>query len=163
MDESQWLPKGTAIINPERQAKLNISVEYAGDGSIKYAKAQEPITIMAYLYRNGTLDDAEYQAGKEYQMAREIFRSFTSRQRMTASYGDATPSWVSEDFGRERVYSMIVRMMPRSYQSAIDYAVDAVTRERKHIPVDTFQRAFGRLAGVMDCIQKEIDAQREMV
>lgn len=159
MDETQWLPKGIAIITPQRQAKLNIAIEYSHDGSIKYAKSHEPVTILTHLYRTGHLDDLEYSSGRDYQIWREIFRSHCSRQRMAASYGDTpTGSWNSEHSGREQAYSMVIRLLPHTYQKIVDYAVDGLKTENRRYMPEPFQKAFGRLVGAMEHVKKHLDS-----
>lgn len=165
MDESQWLPKGIAIINPERQAMLGIHVEYDAEGLVKYARTMLPPTILQYLHRNHILDDIELENGRDYQQWREMFRAFCSNQRMTANYGELRIT-NREGYGiRESAYGKLIRQLPRAHAKWVEYALDT------HVNPDTekttrqtgeiYQRVFNRLGAVMDMVRNELDNHME--
>lgn len=161
MDETQWLPKGHAIITPERQRMLSIDVEYDGQGIIKYARAQTGKTVLQYLHDQHILDDEEYHNGRDYEFWREMFRAFCSSQRMTASYDSSNKGQRSGDGNREYAYSKLLRMLPGSYQIYINYAIDrpAIANNLFYVKPQhsQFQRVFNRLGASMNIIREEIE------
>jgi hypothetical protein len=160
MDESQWLPKGVEIINPERRSMLGIHVEYDVEGVVKYARANMHPNILQYLHQQHILDDLEYENGRDYQQWREMFRAFCSNQRMTANYGEMRIT-CREGYGiRESAYGKLIRQLPVTHSKAIDYAIDTETtpileKQARRLSED-YQRVFNRLGAVMDIIREEM-------
>jgi hypothetical protein len=161
MDESQWLPKGIAIITPERQAMLGIVVEYDPEGMVKYARAQKKQTIAQWLHANHILDDEEYENGRDYEMWRNMFYSFCSNQRMTANYGEMRITNQTGSGYREQAYCRVIRMMPRMSINVINSAVDHEATKKYLGAVrshhDKYQAAFSRLTSVMNIIREELE------
>lgn len=165
MDSTQWLPKGIAIITPERQLQLGIHVEYDTDGLVKYARTTCKQNILQFLHAQHILDDLEYDNGRDYQQWREMFRAFCSSQRMTANYGEVRISGQSGHGVREQAYSKLLRHLPNAHQKYIEYTLDTIItpsiEKQAKRNQEIFQRVFNRLGAVMEMIRKELDNRIE--
>jgi hypothetical protein len=160
VDEKYWLPKGSDIITPQRAAMAGIKAEYDADGVLKHAHIPHQKTVLNYLHESGILDDQEYYDGKSYLIWRELFRAFSNNQRLTYGYSPEKSS--KEGNGnRETGYLIVIRNLPKSYQGAVNYAVDTqitpLASKMAHKQQEGFQRAFNRLAAVMEMAREELN------
>ena len=160
IDQTQWLPKGVSILTPERAKMLGMEIEHNEDGEVKFAQELRVQNIMHFLHAEGFLDDDELADGKRYEIWRTMFRVFAGGPKLNNSFV-AMPSGSKSGEGvREYGFSRILRLLPKEQQKYIDYAIDEevsdVLKKLARRNAEMFQRAFGRLSGVMKVVQEEL-------
>ena len=151
IDTSQWLPKGDAVLTPERRAQPDM----LGEGA-----TIEAIRVMHSLHQRALLNDEQLEHGQTYERWQMIYRAKRNGQRIRGRHSGL------DDIGTaERGYGYLLIRMERPLLSVLDCCLLPSRPELLNsaiIASHSILDAFERLGLLLGSFQSLLDSEQKM-
>jgi len=122
IDRTQWLPRGEAMVTPEREGKGDLIVFYDEDtGHIREARAVAK-NILSLLLELKVIDDQQHHDAGTYQIWRDMHQASMGLRRPVSSGNQEAIGVRLRAYG----YVLITQRLEHFHTKTIDHALETM-------------------------------------
>ena len=156
IDRTQWLPRGEAMVTPEREGKGDLIVFYDEDtGHIREARAVAK-NILSLLLELKVIDDQQHHDAGTYQIWRDMHQASMGLRRPVSSGNQEAIGVRLRAYG----YVLITQRLEHFHTKTIDHALETMKSTNDDFSEinhrQRYRQAFEALSMALPPIREQI-------